>query len=83
MADYKRFCFGTMPGGGRIIACLGEPMAELAAVCAKTVGMGQACVEDCKKYCPDASPQDVGLKRCLEQAAKPSPGCASTLATAR
>lgn len=23
-ADYEKFCKGTMPGGGRIIACLGS-----------------------------------------------------------
>jgi len=82
--DYKRFCFGTMPGGGRIVACLGQHMAELAPLCAKIVGVGQACAEDTKKYCANVSPREGGLKRCLEQqAAKLSPRCASTLAAAR
>jgi hypothetical protein len=28
-ADYDKYCKGTMPGGGRIIACLGKnPISE-------------------------------------------------------
>ena len=84
MGDYRRFCFGTMPGGGRIVACLSEHTAELAPPCAQAVAMGQACVEDFKKYCATVSPQSGELKRCLqEQGAKLSPSCTRALATTR
>lgn len=84
MSDYRRFCFGVMPGGGRIVACLGNRMAELAPQCAKVVAFGQACVEDYKQYCPNASPQNGELKRCLEQQrAKLSSGCARVLTAAQ
>ena len=35
-ADYEKYCQGTFPGGGRIIACLSKHYADLAAAC-KTV----------------------------------------------
>jgi Cysteine rich repeat len=30
-ADFQKYCKGTVPGGGRIIACLNKQYAELAA----------------------------------------------------
>ena len=36
-ADYEKYCQGTFPGGGRIIACLSSHYAELAAACKKVV----------------------------------------------
>jgi len=36
-ADYDKYCKGTMPGGGRIIACLNKQYAELAAPCKKVL----------------------------------------------
>lgn len=35
--DYEKFCKGTMPGGGRIIACLNKQNDKLAAACKKVV----------------------------------------------
>jgi hypothetical protein len=32
-ADYDRFCAGTMPGGGRIVACLKGHADQLAPQC--------------------------------------------------
>ncbi|PWB93706.1 cysteine rich repeat-containing protein [Methylosinus sporium] len=37
-ADYRRFCSGVMPGGGRIIACLQNHASELEPDCAKALG---------------------------------------------
>ncbi len=34
-ADYEKYCKGTAPGGGRIIACLNKQYAELAPACKK------------------------------------------------
>ena len=35
--DYDKFCKGTMPGGGRIIACLNKQHDSLAEPCKKVV----------------------------------------------
>ena len=31
--DYKRFCLTTIPGGGRVIACMRSNSAQLSAAC--------------------------------------------------
>jgi len=36
-ADYDSFCKGTMPGGGRVIACLEKHADKLSAGCKKVV----------------------------------------------
>lgn len=35
--DYDKFCTGTMPGGGRIIACLAKQSDKLTEACKKVV----------------------------------------------
>jgi hypothetical protein len=35
--DYEKYCRGTFPGGGRIIACLEKHYADLAPTCKKVV----------------------------------------------
>ena len=35
--DYDKFCKGTMPGGGRVLACLNKQRAELSEACKKVV----------------------------------------------
>ncbi|MGE0565015.1 MAG: hypothetical protein AB7O50_10925 [Pseudolabrys sp.] len=37
IGDYEKFCKGTIPGGGRIIACLEKQHARLADACKKVV----------------------------------------------
>jgi hypothetical protein len=37
MGDYDKYCKGTMPGGGRIIACLAKENDKLAPACKKVV----------------------------------------------
>lgn len=37
MGDYQKFCQGTAPGGGRIIACLEKQNAKLSDACKKVV----------------------------------------------
>jgi len=36
-ADYDQFCKGTMPGGGRVLACLSKNNGKLSAACKKVV----------------------------------------------
>lgn len=36
-ADYQKYCKGTMPGGGRIIACLNKQRDQLADACKKVL----------------------------------------------
>jgi hypothetical protein len=31
--DYQRYCKGTMPGGGRIVACLSKSSDKLSEAC--------------------------------------------------
>lgn len=35
--DYDKFCKGTMPGGGRVLACLSKNNGQLSAACQKVV----------------------------------------------
>lgn len=35
--DYDQFCKGTMPGGGRVLACLSKNNDRLSAACKKVV----------------------------------------------
>ena len=35
--DYEKFCSGTMPGGGRIIACLNKAGDQLSPACKKVL----------------------------------------------
>jgi len=36
-SDYNKFCKGTRPGGGRVLACLNEQRAALTDACRKVV----------------------------------------------
>lgn len=35
--DYDKYCKGTMPGGGRILACLGKQRDQLSAACKQVI----------------------------------------------
>ena len=35
--DYDKFCKGTMPGGGRVLACLSKQHGQLSDACKKVV----------------------------------------------
>ena len=39
--DYEKFCEGTMPGGGRIIACLSKQNDKLTVACKKVLAAAQ------------------------------------------
>jgi hypothetical protein len=35
--DYQKFCAGTAPGGGRIVACLSKQRDQLSDACKKAL----------------------------------------------
>jgi hypothetical protein len=37
MGDYEKYCKGTTPGGGRIIACLSKSSDKLTPACKKVL----------------------------------------------
>ena len=36
-ADYQKYCTGTAPGGGRVVACLNGHRDQLSAACKKAI----------------------------------------------
>lgn len=40
--DYNTYCKGTMPGGGRVLACLAKNNGKLSASCQKVVADASA-----------------------------------------
>lgn len=55
-ADYMTHCVGVIPGGGRIINCLGEQMPRLSPGCRTMVSMGKTCLADYQRLCGSATP---------------------------
>jgi hypothetical protein len=41
MGDYQKYCKGTVPGGGRIIACLSKSSDKLTADCKRVLADAQ------------------------------------------
>jgi hypothetical protein len=41
MGDYEKYCKGTEPGGGRIIACLAKSNDKLTPACKKVLAAAE------------------------------------------
>ena len=41
-SDYDKFCAGTMPGGGRIVACLTKQQTQLSDACKQVLASRKA-----------------------------------------
>jgi len=41
-ADYDKFCAGTSPGGGRVVACLTKQQNQLSDACRKVLANRKA-----------------------------------------
>jgi Cysteine rich repeat len=41
-SDYAKFCAGTSPGGGRVVACLTKQQSQLSDACKKVLASRKA-----------------------------------------
>jgi hypothetical protein len=41
-ADYDKYCAGTPPGGGRVVACLNKQLPQLSDTCRKVLASRKA-----------------------------------------
>jgi hypothetical protein len=41
-ADYDKYCAGTLPGGGRVVACLNKQQNQLSDACKKVLANRKA-----------------------------------------
>jgi hypothetical protein len=41
-ADYDKYCAGTLPGGGRVVACLTKQQNQLSDACKKVLANRKA-----------------------------------------
>lgn len=50
-ADFKKFCSGVKPGGGRGAECLKQHESELSAGCKAAMGGAARCAEQVRQVC--------------------------------
>jgi len=81
--DYFQHCSFVMPGGGRIMACLGEVIDRISPSCAALVTAATSCAPDVKEFCSEVEPGGGRMQTCLlAHRDELSAPCAETLATA-
>jgi hypothetical protein len=86
--DYRRFCWGVPPGGGRIVICLNANADRLSQRCFQALtmrglayaGAFKACQFDYRRLCAGVPPgYGRGLQCLLGNAPGLSPQCRSAL----
>lgn len=81
--DYFQHCSFVMPGGGRIMACLGKVVDQISPDCAALVTAATSCAPDVKQFCSEVEPGGGRMQTCLRaHQDELSAPCAETLATA-
>jgi Cysteine rich repeat len=55
--DLRKHCATTMPGGGRMLACLQSNEAQLTPVCKAQLPAMAECRDEAVKLCGDVSPR--------------------------
>lgn len=79
-SDYRKYCAGVFPGGGRIIKCLSKNISRLEPDCRVSIQGLLACSSDQKKYCNGVSPANWKLQKCMEKHVSDlTPSCAKTI----
>ena len=88
LEDYRRFCWGVPPGGGRIVLCLNANADRLSQRCFQALtgrglvyaGMLKACQFDYQQVCAGVPPGfGRGLQCLLGSAPALSPPCREAL----
>lgn len=88
ISDFLRFCRGTLPGGGRIIACLNAHANDLSQPCFQALalrglasaGALRTCRADLERLCPQNRPTiGAGLACLQENVQKLNPDCRDAL----
>jgi hypothetical protein len=72
-ADAEKLCAGTLPGEGRILACLHANEAQLSPACKQQVAVvakkvkeiGAACGDDVSQFCPNVKTGGGRILKCL------------------
>ncbi len=73
-ADFKKFCDGVRPGGGRGAQCLKQHEAELSEGCKTAMAGAARCVEKLREVCGSAGDAEA-RKACAKAHASELSGC--------
>jgi len=64
--DIQSLCAGVKPGGGRVLACLQQHVAEgglsvgCSTILSKAIWVAKECAGDIRQFCPSATYENVG-----------------------
>ena len=70
-ADFAKFCKGTKPGDGRVLACLRQHQEQLSADCKASLETARTCADQARQLCGGGSeantPDRKAMRECLQQ----------------